>query len=68
MAKVQVLLKHLNVYSEQLAVAPAATTQGGKLSLGYPSWEADKENLSLAVPCPSREHIQYGTVKSGYLL
>lgn len=30
-AKVQVLLKYLNVYSEQLAVAPAATTQGSKL-------------------------------------
>lgn len=67
-AKVQVLLKHLKVYSEQLAVSPAATTQGGKLRLGSPKLEAGKENLSLAVPRPSREHGQYGTVKLGDLL
>lgn len=61
----QELLKHL----DETGIRAAATTQSGKLNLGTPKFEEDKENfLSLIVPHPSREHAQHSTVISYYYI
>lgn len=39
----QELLKHLHVYSDELGVTAAATVQSGKLNLGTPKFDEDKE-------------------------
>lgn len=41
----QVLLKHLKVCSDELAVTEAATVEGDKLGLGSPKLEEDKEKF-----------------------
>lgn len=58
----QVLFKHLNVCSAELAVTIAARVEGGKLSLGSPKLDEDKEKFVFSC-APSLKGTIYTMVK-----
>ena len=56
------LLKHLNVCSDERAVTIDATVEGGKLSLGSPKLDEDKEEFVFSC-APSLKGTIYAMVK-----
>ena len=61
----EMLLKHLTVCSDELAVIAAATMELASGVWGLPWWTKKRKYLSLAVAHPFGEYIQHGSVKLG---